>query len=85
MFGISIVAGLTGKSVIKGVIGGVIGLLLATIGVDGMGGVNRFTFGSVYLMGGISFIPLLIGLFAFSQGLNTIEEMAKGYKAEKTG
>ena len=83
VFGISIVAGLTGKSVIKGVIGGVIGLLLATIGVDGMGGVNRFTFGSVYLMGGISFIPLLIGLFAFSQGLNTIEEMAKGYKAEK--
>ena len=64
-------------------IGGVIGLLLATIGIDGMGGVNRFTFGSVYLMGGISFIPLLIGLFAFSQGLNTIEEMAKGYKAEK--
>ena len=83
VFGISIVAGLTGKSVIKGVIGGVIGLLLATIGVDGMGGVNRFTFGSVYLMGGISFIPLLIGLFAFSQGLNTVEEMAKGYKAEK--
>ena len=83
VFGISIVAGLTGKSVIKGVIGGVIGLLLATIGIDGMGGVSRFTFGSVYLMGGISFIPLLIGLFAFSQGLNTIEEMAKGYKAEK--
>ena len=48
-----------------------------------MGGVSRFTFGSVYLMGGISFIPLLIGLFAFSQGLNTVEEMAKGYKAEK--
>lgn len=69
VFGISIVAGLTGKSVIKGVIGGVIGLLLATIGIDGMGGV--------------SFIPLLIGLFAFSQGLNTVEEMAKGYKAEK--
>ena len=40
VFGISIVAGLTGKSVIKGVIGGVIGLLLATIGIDGMGGVQ---------------------------------------------
>ena len=38
VFGISIVAGLTGKSVIKGVIGGVIGLLLATIGIDGRGG-----------------------------------------------
>lgn len=83
VFGISIVAGLTGKSVIKGLIGGVLGLLLATVGIDGMGGVNRFTFGTVYLMGGISFIPLLIGLFAFSQGLNTIEEIAKGYKAEK--
>ena len=69
VFGISIVAGLTGKSVIKGVIGGVIGLLLATIGIDGMGGVQ--------------FVALLIGLFAFSQGLNTVEEMAKGYKAEK--
>ena len=34
----------------------------------------RFTFDSVYMMGGISFIPVLVGLFAFSQGLLSVEE-----------
>lgn len=77
IFGISIIASVSSKSVIKGLIGGVIGLLLATVGIDGMSAQSRFTFGSVFLMGGISYIPLLIGVFAFSQALMTIEELYK--------
>jgi len=74
IFGISIITSVSSKSVIKGLIGGVFGLLLGTIGIDQITGAQRFTFGTVYLMRGISFIPLLIGVFAFSQGLLSIEE-----------
>lgn len=44
-----------------------IGLLIACIGLDPMSGVQRFTFGSVDLLGGVSLIPVLIGLFALSE------------------
>lgn len=74
LFGISIITGVSGKSIVKGMMGGVLGLMVGTIGVDPMTSMLRFTFDSVYLMGGISFVPVLIGLFAFSQGLLTAEE-----------
>ncbi len=74
IFGISIITSLSSGSIIKGLMGGVLGLFLATIGIDAMSGEIRFTFDTIYLLGGISFIPILIGLFAFSQVLLTIEE-----------
>jgi putative tricarboxylic transport membrane protein len=63
-FSLTIVAGLSGDSFFKGLISAGIGLFLATIGLDLVYGTTRFTFGSVDLMSGISFIPLIIGLFA---------------------
>lgn len=74
VFGLSIVTSVSNKNLLKGLLSAVIGLLLATIGIDSIAGTTRFTFGTVYLTGGISFIPVLIGLFAFSQGLITTEE-----------
>ena len=74
IFGVSIITSVSSGSVIKGMIGGLIGLFIATIGIDPMSGAMRFTGTSMYLMGGVSFIPILIGLFAFSQVLTTIEE-----------
>jgi putative tricarboxylic transport membrane protein len=82
VFGISIVTSLSGKDVIKSLICAVLGLFLATIGIDIISGTFRFTLGTSYLSGGISFLPILIGLFAFSQGLITIEE-EYGKKEEK--
>lgn len=73
-FGISIISSLSTASVTKGLIGGVIGLLLATIGVDPMNGTIRYNFGTTYLIGGISFLPLLIGLLAFSRVLINVED-----------
>ena len=73
LFGISIITGVSGKSVIKGLMGGVLGLLFSVVGVDNFTGTYRFTFGSRFLKGGISMIPVLIGVFAFAQVLNTIE------------
>lgn len=75
IFGISIITSVSGKSITKGLIGGVFGLLIATIGLDPMTSKERFAFGSLYLSGGISFVPVLIGLFALSQAFSTIEEM----------
>ena len=46
---------------------------MATIGMNSLTGSARFTFGSVYLMGGIAMVPTLIALYAFSQGLSNIE------------
>ena len=63
-FGLTIIASISGKSVIKGLISGALGLLIATVGIDSMAGVTRFTFGSRHLLGGFSSVPVLIGLFA---------------------
>lgn len=67
VFGLSIVGSISGNNVLKGLIVASLGLLIATIGMDPMMGIPRFSFGSSHLIGGISFIPALIGLFAISQ------------------
>lgn len=77
IFGISIITSVSSGSIIKGVMGGVIGLFIATIGIDSLSGSIRFTFGTTYLLGGISFVPILIGLFAFSQVLQSVEDCYK--------
>lgn len=74
MFGISIITSVSSGSVLKGLMGGLVGLIIATIGIDAMSGKVRMTFGTTYLLGGLSFVPVLIGLFAFSQVLTSIEE-----------
>ena len=56
VFGLSMVTSISGKSVVKGLIGAVLGLIMATIGMNSLTGTPRFTFGSVYLTGGIAMI-----------------------------
>ena len=73
-FGISIITGVSGKSVIKGLMGGVIGLMFATVGVDNFTGTARFAFGNSFMKGGLGMVPILIGVFAFAQALKTVEE-----------
>ena len=59
----------------KGLMSGMLGLLLSLIGMDNVTAYTRFSFGSTYLMGGLSFIPVLVGLFALSQCFLTVEEI----------
>ena len=56
-------------SPVKGVVSLLIGLFIATIGIDVTAGYPRFTFGNVELIGGVSFIPAMIGMFAVSEVL----------------
>ncbi|WP_108881438.1 tripartite tricarboxylate transporter permease [Anderseniella sp. Alg231-50] len=59
-------------STIKGFVSLLIGLFIATIGIDGTAGHPRFTFGNIELMGGVSFIPAMIGMFAISEVLRYV-------------
>jgi putative tricarboxylic transport membrane protein len=77
LFGLTIIASLSGKSLTKGIISGIIGLIAAMFGTDPMTGVPRFNFGLHGLAGGFSFLPVLIGLFAFSQLMSNLEKKAK--------
>ena len=63
--------GLTGESVAKGLLMGVFGLLLGTIGGDPLTGTARFTFGAPSLLDGLEFLPVTIGLFAVAEVLSS--------------
>lgn len=67
VFGLTIISGISGKSLGKGLLMGVLGLLLTTVGVDKISGGTRFTFGIDALWGGITMIPVMVGLFAVSE------------------
>lgn len=74
LFALTVTASLSGDQLLKGLISGLLGLLVATIGTDVIFGFPRFTFGSDELQQGFQFLPVLIGLFAFSQLLNDVRE-----------
>lgn len=73
IFGLSMVTSLSSKNVTKGLISAVIGLMLATVGMDALTGAKRYTCGSIYLMGGFAMVPVLIGLYAFAQVISSVE------------
>jgi putative tricarboxylic transport membrane protein len=75
VFGLSIISSLAGKSIVKGIITGFIGLLIATIGLDPMVGIPRFTFDKIELTSGVNFIPVMIGLFAASEAFKSMEDI----------
>ncbi|MFL9826444.1 tripartite tricarboxylate transporter permease [Rhodoplanes sp. SY1] len=64
VFGLSTICGLAGGSLVKGLIGGVIGLMLMNIGQDPIDGVPRFTFGTTAMLQGVDLLVAMIGLFA---------------------
>ena len=67
VFGLSVIAGVSNKNILKGLIGACIGIFVSTIGMDKISGTVRFTFGSIKLTAGIDLIIALIGLFAISE------------------
>ncbi|MCJ8142010.1 tripartite tricarboxylate transporter permease [Ancylobacter sp. A5.8] len=67
IFGLSLIAALSDGAIIKGFLSAVVGLAIATVGVDPLSGVQRFTFDSVDLMGGIEPILIMMGMFAITE------------------
>ncbi len=84
MLGVSVIAGLSGGSLLRGSIAALIGMTIAFVGSDPVSGVPRFTFGSADLLGGIKPILIMVGLFAVTEMLVQITEppWAKANKSE---
>jgi putative tricarboxylic transport membrane protein len=72
ILGLTAIASLGTKSQIKALISGLLGLIMATVGMDSISGCPRFVFDLPELKGGISFIPAIIGLFAVAETYNQI-------------
>jgi putative tricarboxylic transport membrane protein len=67
VLGLSVIASLARESLVKGLMAGVLGLMIATIGTDPVTGLNRFTFGSPELLSGVPPILVMVGLFAIGE------------------
>jgi putative tricarboxylic transport membrane protein len=69
LFGLTIIAGVSGKSLVKGIIAGCFGLFVSTVGIDPMTGCTRYIFNNINLYSGFDLVICLIGLFALSEVL----------------
>ncbi len=83
LFGFTAVITLGGKSPIKGLICALLGLTLSLVGYDAIGGMSRATYGTAFLMGGIAYMPALIGLFVVSEIFSQIENIHERYVVPK--
>ncbi|MBS3669977.1 tripartite tricarboxylate transporter permease [Vreelandella boliviensis] len=72
LFGLLLLTTMMGENKLNGVVSALIGFVIAMVGVDVMSGVQRFTFGSPDLIGGIYFVPIAIGLFGIGELLYCI-------------
>jgi len=67
LLGITFVASLSGTDIVKGLLSGGLGLFVATVGLDPVSGIQRFTFGQTFLWDGIGLVPITIGFFAIPE------------------
>lgn len=74
IFALSITTSLAGEDMLKGLIAGMIGLIVTIVGQDQTAGIARFTFGVDVLKQGFPFLAVLVGLFAFSQLLKDVRD-----------
>ena len=81
LFGLSIIASVSGKSILKGLVSGALGMLLASVGIDGVSGVSRFTFGNVTMFKGINMIAVLLGVYAIAQMIARVNGTEQGGQA----
>jgi len=70
----SVIVNLSGPSLLRGLTSAALGVFIALVGLDPQSGVRRFSLGTVGLLGGIDFIAVIIGLFAFGEVFQAVEE-----------
>jgi len=76
LLGIACISSVGSKNLIKALITGCIGILIAMIGLDPMSGVSRLTFHNINLLSGVAFIPVMIGAFAMAEILKQVVDKA---------
>jgi putative tricarboxylic transport membrane protein len=77
MLGFTCAIFIAGRDPLKGMVSLLLGLLISVVGLDNPAGAPRYTFGSAELTGGISLIPLMIGMFAVSEVLRYSVQVVK--------
>jgi putative tricarboxylic transport membrane protein len=82
IFGLSTICGLAEKSLVRGMIGGVLGLIVMIIGQDPIDGIERFTFGSVTMLQGVDLLVAMIGLFAVPHAIAVLARWRRGNEAK---
>jgi putative tricarboxylic transport membrane protein len=78
IFGLSTICGLAERSLVRGLIGGVLGLMAMTVGQDPIDGIPRFTFGSTTLLQGVDLLVAMIGLFAVPHAIAAFARWKRG-------
>jgi len=78
VFAFACLASLVGSNPVKTLLGALIGLMLASIGIDANTGVVRFTFGVPDLLAGIDFLVIVIGLFGMAELISLVEQQVTG-------
>jgi putative tricarboxylic transport membrane protein len=82
LFAMTAVSSLAGKSPAKAAISTILGLMIATIGIDLQSGQPRYTAGIPELQDGVGFVIAVVGLFAVTEVFSSMEEMIKGVRPE---
>jgi putative tricarboxylic transport membrane protein len=83
ILGLTVVSVAALGSTVKGLVMGALGIAISLVGVDTILGTERYTFGSLYLLDGISFVPVMVGLFAITEMMIMIIEGGTIAKAGK--
>lgn len=83
VLGLTAISSLGTRNQGKALIAGLAGMLIAGVGIDPITGIARLTFGSPALLGGINFIPFIVGLFAAAEVYNQIRARAGGAASEE--
>ena len=76
IMGLMLVGSLGCESAARGIFAAAIGVFIGMIGIDMVTGQPRFTFGNVYLMGGVSYVVAMIGLFGMSEALYQLRDLS---------
>ena len=72
--GFIVLSNVTGTSLLKSLMMAVVGLIIGTVGLDPVTGDYRFTFDSTYLLSGIEFVAVAIGLFGIAEVLSNVDQ-----------
>ena len=83
VFSLTLIITLSEENLVKGLITGIIGLMLATVGLAPIDSVSRYTFGSNALNGGFDILTVLVGVFAISEILLAAENSHKPSASQK--
>jgi putative tricarboxylic transport membrane protein len=75
ILGILLVGSLSGESLAKGLFAAALGVTIGMVGLDPMTAEGRFTFGTITLMGGISYVAAMIGFFGVAEALAQLHQL----------